>query len=233
MDPGRLLGGTHSAPGQPQVPTVCLWSLMLFDVLAVLSVISVPRVCMELTPRTTRTKQALSHGRRSSVIVHRSSFIVHRSVLIRRTESSCFKLSIVYRLSGILRSYAPYAPYGPGCLPTYQPHTRPSAADIATLQSLLCNRLSTSTSTSTSTSVPARLISGAQGYHDTGEEKTGGRAVGSGSEKARRREGPGERKTDGEGGYGTRENTELTLTLRGRRAQEIGCLFESSRPGLG
>lgn len=115
-----------SATGQPQ-PTVCLWSLMLFDVLGVLSVLIAPRVCLELTSRTTRTKQALSHGRRSSFIVHRSSFIV------------LFKLSIVYRLSGILRSYAPCAPTLPTAPGVFLPIAHPSAADIAdiaTLQSL-------------------------------------------------------------------------------------------------
>lgn len=135
-----------SAPGQPQVPTVCLWSLMLFDVLAVLSVISVPRVCLELTPRTTRTKQALSHGHRSSFIVHRP--FVRPSV---RCSSAGRSRPVSSYLSSIrLASYAPYAPYGPGCLPTYQPHTR---LPLISLISLLCNRLSTSTSTNTS--VPA------------------------------------------------------------------------------
>lgn len=99
----------------------------------------------------------------------RSSFIVHRSSSVRPFGAHppdgvvLFKLSIVYRLSGwhptllrTLRSLRPrvstYAPYGPGCLPTYQPHTR---LPLISLISLLCNRLSTSTSTSTSTSVPA------------------------------------------------------------------------------
>lgn len=96
---------------------------------------------------------------RSSFIVHRSSFIVHRSssvrpLLIRRTESSCFKLSIVYRLSGILRSlrsYAPYAPYSPGCLPTNR---------TPVCRWLLCNRLSTSTSTSVPAASPYQRSTG-------------------------------------------------------------------------
>lgn len=73
---------------------------------------------------------------RSSVIVHRPSV---RSLLIRRTESSCFKLSIVY-LADILRSYAPtlLRSLQPR-VSTYLPIAHPSAADIAdiaTLQSL-------------------------------------------------------------------------------------------------
>lgn len=223
MDPSRLLGGTDSAPGQPpQVPTVCLWSLMLFDVLAVSSVLSVPRVCLELTPRTTRTKQALSHGRRSSFIVRP---FVRCSSAGRSRPVSSYLSSIVYLAS--YAPYAPYAPYGPGCLPGL-PTAHPSAADIA-------DRLSTSTSTSTS--APARRISGAQGYHDTGEEKTGGRP-GSGrereGEKARAK---GRRMEKEDTGRGIREGERgpraviTELTLRGRRAQEIGWLFESSRPG--
>lgn len=157
---------------------------------------------------------------RSSFIVHRSSSVRPsvRSLLIRRTESSCFKLSIVYP-AGILRSLRTLRPR----VSTYLPTAHPSAADIAdiaTLQSL-------------------------EHEHEHEHECPGGLAVSAehrvimirvrrrraggpgrvGSGKARRREGPGERKTDGEGGYGTRENTELTLTLRGRRAQEI------DRPG--
>lgn len=125
MDPGRLLGCTHSSLRhcQPQVPTVCLWSLMLFDVLGVLSVISVPRVCLELTPRTTRTKQALSHG-------HRSSFIVHRPSVRCSSAGRSRPVQVIYRLSSIwhptllrtLRSLRPR-------VSTYLPIAHPSAAD--------------------------------------------------------------------------------------------------------
>lgn len=98
-----------------------------------------PKSMPELTPRTTRTKQALSHAHRSSIVVHRPFIVRSSSVRCssagRSRPVSSYLSSIVY-----LASYAPYAPYGPGCLPTYQPHTRlpliADIADIATLQSL-------------------------------------------------------------------------------------------------
>lgn len=131
MDPGRLLGGTDSAPGQPQVPTDAFRCPRRLE-----------RHKRPKSMSGTHSKNDSDHTGsqpRSSVIVHRSSFIVRssvRSLLIRRTESSCFKLSIVY-LAGILRSYAPtlLRSLRPR-VSTYLPIAHPSAADIATLQSV-------------------------------------------------------------------------------------------------
>lgn len=145
MDPGRLLGGTdsslrHCQPprGQPQVSPSRRFVSDAFRCPRRLERLKRPKGM----PGTHSKNDSDHTGSqpRSSVIVHLSSFIV-RSLLIRRTESSCFKLSIVYRLSGILRSLRTLRTLRTlrPRVSTYPSHTRPSAADIAdiaTLQSL-------------------------------------------------------------------------------------------------
>lgn len=104
---------------------------------------------------------------RSSVIVYRSSFIV-RSFVAHPSRP----VQVIYRLSSIvyLASYASYAPYAPTLLTApgvYLPIAHPSAADRYSAIRL--------------------AVSAEQGYHDTGEEKTGGRERESEKAKGRRK----------------------------------------------
>lgn len=148
---------------------------MLFDVLTVSSVLSVPRVCLELFKND--SDQTGSQPR-SSVIGHRSSSV--RPSVRCSSESSCssYLSSIVYRLSGILRTLRTLR-----SLRSLRPRVvylaiaHPSAADIATLQSV-------------STSAPARRspYQRSRVIMIRGEEKTGGREREDDRSGARRRE---------------------------------------------
>lgn len=113
MDPGRLLGCTDSAPGQPQVPTDAFR-------------------CPHRLERHKRPKgMPGTHSKNDSDHTGsqpRSSVIVHRSSSVRsfgaHPPDGVVLFQVIYRLSGILRSYAPYAltlPTAPGVyLPTHR-----------------------------------------------------------------------------------------------------------------
>lgn len=169
MDPGRLLGCTDSSLSPRSAPADGL------------SLESDAFRCPRRLERHKRPKGM--HGTHSkndsdqTGSQPRSSVIGRRSSSVRpsvRCSSAGRSRPVSSYLSSIwLASYAPYAPTLPTAPGVYLPTAHPFAAALQ------------SVSTSTSTSVPARRISGAQGYHDTGEEKTVGRP-GSG---ARRREG--------------------------------------------
>lgn len=113
----RMYGLSHgSAPG----PDGLSLESDAFDVLTVSSVLSVPRVCLELSKNDSDDSDQTGSQPRSSVIVHRPSV---RPFVRCSSESSCssYLSSIVYRLSGTLRSlrsYAPTLPTAPGGLPT-------------------------------------------------------------------------------------------------------------------